>query len=79
MKGYKFLLIAMLALAGCTNSSTMKDKTNVYALRLKPGEDLQAGIVKAVAGSHIQAGWIATAAGSLTHYNIRFANQPACI
>ncbi len=65
-----------MALAGCINSSTMKDQTAVYALRLKPGEDLQAGIVKAVAGNHIAAGWIATAVGSLTHYNIRFANQP---
>lgn len=76
MKGYKLLLIAMLALAACTNSSTMKDKTNVYALRLKPGEDVLAGIVKAVAGNHIEAGWIATAVGSLNTYNIRFANQP---
>lgn len=76
MKGYKLLLIAMLALAGCKNSSTMKDKTAVYALRLKPGQDLQAVIVEAVATHHIEAGWIATAVGSLTHYNIRFANQP---
>ena len=76
MKGYKLLLIAILALAGCTNGSTMKDKTNVYALRLKPGEDLQAGIVKAVTGNHIEAGWIATAVGSISRYNIRFANQP---
>ena len=44
MKGYKFLLIAALAMAGCTNNSTMKDKINLYAPRLKPGEDLQAGI-----------------------------------
>lgn len=29
-----------------------------------------------VKSNNIQAGWIASCAGSLTHYNIRFANQP---
>lgn len=76
MKDYKLLLIAMLALAGCTNNTAMENNKNLFALRLKPGEDLQAGIVRTVKTNHIEAGWIATAVGSLTHYNIRFANQP---
>lgn len=76
MKGYKLLLIAVLALAGCKNHPAMTEKISSYALRLKPGEDLQAGIEQLVKDHHIDAGWIATAVGSLTHYNIRFANQP---
>ncbi|MEO6719308.1 MAG: PPC domain-containing DNA-binding protein [Ferruginibacter sp.] len=47
-----------------------------HAFRLKPGEDLKQGIQKLVAEKQIKAGWISTCAGSLTEYNIRFANQP---
>lgn len=47
-----------------------------HAFRLKPGEDLRTGIDKIVKADQIKAGWIATCVGSLTHYNIRFANQP---
>ncbi|MBC7890526.1 MAG: DNA-binding protein [Ferruginibacter sp.] len=46
------------------------------AFRLKPGEDLKAGIQKMVAEKQIKAGWISTCVGSLTNFNIRFANQP---
>jgi uncharacterized protein len=76
MRVYKVLLTAILFTAGCSNYTTMKDKDNVYAFRLKPGEDLKKGIEKMVLDHHISAGWIATCVGSLTHYNIRFANQP---
>jgi uncharacterized protein len=48
----------------------------MIAFRLKPGEDLKEGIEKMVKGSRISAGWIATCVGSLTHYCIRFANEP---
>ncbi|MEO6730916.1 MAG: PPC domain-containing DNA-binding protein [Ferruginibacter sp.] len=47
-----------------------------HAFRLKPEEDLKAGIQKLVTERGIKAGWITTAVGSLTTYNIRFANQP---
>lgn len=49
---------------------------SVYAFRLKPGEDLQAGIEKIVKEKNITAGWVATCVGSLTDYSIRLANQP---
>ncbi|HMK04996.1 MAG TPA: PPC domain-containing DNA-binding protein [Ferruginibacter sp.] len=49
---------------------------NTYAFRLKPGEDLKTGIQKLVNEKQIKAGWISTCVGSLTNYNIRFANQP---
>lgn len=54
----------------------MKETISSYAVRLKPGEDLQSGIERTTRDNHIEAGWIATAVGSITHYNIRFANQP---
>ena len=47
-----------------------------HALRLKPGADLKKEIESYVSANGIEAGWIATCAGSLTQYNIRFANQP---
>ncbi|MDB5196520.1 MAG: DNA-binding protein [Flaviaesturariibacter sp.] len=50
--------------------------TKTYAFRLKPGADLKQSIADFVKEKNIQAGWIASGVGSLTHYNIRFANQP---
>jgi len=47
----------------------------LYALRLKPGQDLKAELRALVAREQIQAGWILTAVGSLTTYCLRFANQ----
>lgn len=52
------------------------DTTHIAAFRLKPGEDLREGIEKVVKQKSIRAGWVATCAGSLTDYAIRFANQP---
>ena len=47
-----------------------------HAFRLKPGQDLKQEIKKIVTEKQIKAGWVSTCAGSLTNYNIRFANQP---
>jgi len=47
-----------------------------HPLRLKPGADLKKEIEAYVKAQNIKAGWVATCSGSLTHYNIRFANQP---
>lgn len=47
-----------------------------HAFRLKPGQDLKKEILQYVKEKQIKAGWISTCVGSLTHYNIRFANQP---
>ncbi len=52
------------------------ENTTTYAFRLKPGQDLKQEIQKVVTEKQIKAGWINTCAGSLTNYNIRFANQP---
>ncbi len=48
---------------------------NTHAFRLKPGQDLKQSIDSFVKTKNIEAGWIATCVGSLTDYNIRFANQ----
>lgn len=47
-----------------------------HAFRLKPKQDLKAAIQELVNEKQIKAGWISTCVGSLTNYNIRFANQP---
>ena len=75
MKKYFWILI--FGLAGCNISKKMNMKTTAecYAIRLKPGEDLRASIQQFVIAKNIRAGWIGTCAGSLTQYNIRFANQ----
>jgi uncharacterized protein len=50
--------------------------THSYAFRLKQGQDLKKEIQQFVTDKKITAGWIGTCVGSLTQYNIRFANQP---
>lgn len=46
-----------------------------HAFRLKPGQDLKKEIENLVKEKQIKAGWISTCVGSLTNYQIRFANQ----
>lgn len=53
------------------------NQTTVHAFRLKPGQDLKKQILELVNEKQIKAGWISTCVGSLTAYNIRYANQPA--
>ena len=48
-----------------------------FAIRLKPGADLKKSIQAFVDEHQLQAAWVVTCAGSLTGYQIRFANQPA--
>ena len=46
-----------------------------HAFRLLPGEDLKNAISAFVSSNDIRAGWISACVGSLTQFNIRFANQ----
>ncbi len=48
-----------------------------YAIRLKPGADLKKSIQSFAAEHQLKAAWVVTCAGSLTSYQIRFANQPS--
>ena len=69
------IILLSLILFSCQQKTAMNN-TTAYAFRLKPGEDLKAGIQKLVTDKQIKAGWISTCVGSLTNYKIRFANQP---
>jgi uncharacterized protein len=50
------------------------NKTHLF--RFAPGNDLKKGIEAFVKENEILAGWIGCGVGSLTRYNIRFANKP---
>lgn len=65
----------LYALSSC-NHNDKQMSTTEYAFRLKPGQDLKQEIQKLVNEKQIKAGWISTCVGSLSQYNIRFANRP---
>ncbi len=75
----KVLVVIFIALSflSCKTTQTMsaKNEITVHAFRLKPGQDLRKEIEVFVKENKIAAGWISTCVGSLTDYNIRFANQ----
>lgn len=67
----------LLLTAGCgEKKENPMPQTLSYAIRLKPGEDLKKSVQAFVDDKKIKAGWIASCAGSLTDYQIRFANKP---
>ena len=55
--------------------SLIPGNTVTHAFRLKPGQDLLFGIREFVLEHQIEAGFIITCVGSLTRFNLRFANQ----
>jgi predicted DNA-binding protein with PD1-like motif len=69
------IFLSVIFLSACKHTNIYNHE-RVVAFRLKPGEDLQKGIEKVVKQYDIKAGWINTCVGSLTNYQIRFANQP---
>ena len=76
-------ILALIVLTGAVyffllmgKSKQLSANTLTHAFRLKPGEDLLKGLDTYVKANDIEAGYIITCAGSLTNYNIRFANQP---
>ena len=46
-----------------------------HVFRVKPGDDLRKSVQLYANDHHIKAGWMLICAGSLTEYNLRFANQ----
>ncbi len=71
------LLVLITFFYGCKSTRQMKyvSKVNVHAIRLKPKEDLRKALEDYAKQNDISAGWLVTCAGSLTNYNIRFANE----
>ena len=77
MKILTTLFSFCIVLYGCKTTHQMKDisTVQVHAIRLKPNEDLRKAIETYAKDNDIAAGWLVTCAGSLTNYNIRFANE----
>jgi uncharacterized protein len=77
MKKILILLLFVCIFNACKTSKNMAATQNIsaHAFRLKPGQDLRKEIEAYVKENNITAGWITTCVGSLTSYNIRFANQ----
>ncbi len=69
------IILTIILFSACKTKTMTPEKISTAAFRLKPGEDLRAGIEKIVRENEIKAGWVATCSGSLTDYAIRFANQ----
>ncbi len=71
---FLFLIIHINA---CKTTAKMNTSNSItsHAIRLKPGDDLREKIENYILQNNINAGWVVTCAGSLTDYNIRFANQ----
>jgi predicted DNA-binding protein with PD1-like motif len=72
----KYLFILFLFAACKTKPTMQNDAVKLHAFRLKPGQDLKQEITSYVQQHKIEAGWIMTCVGSVTQYNLRFANQP---
>ena len=73
-----FLLLSFITqIAACKTVQQMNTSNNIssHAIRLKPGDDVREKLENYVLQNNIKAGWLVTCAGSLTAYNIRFANQ----
>jgi uncharacterized protein len=70
---YSLLIISLLS--SCITPKTMVNN-HVYALRLRPNQDLKQEIVAFAKANNIQAGYIITYVGSLKKANLRLANKP---
>ncbi len=75
-KTFLFTILVLMISCSTQNKVAMQAHDISHAIRLKPGDDLRHSIQQFVNDHHTKAGWIVTCAGSLTVYNIRFANMP---
>lgn len=69
-------LFTLFVIGACQTKTMQQEKISSLVFRLKPGEDLKAGIEKQVKENNIKAGWVSTCVGSLTDFSLRFANMP---
>lgn len=70
------ILISCFCMLSCSHQKTERmANIETYALRLKPGSDLKRSIQAFINEKNVEAAWVVTCAGSLTNYQLRFANQ----
>jgi uncharacterized protein len=70
-----FALLFCFIFLQCQNPEPMNSSLRVHTIRLHPGDDVMPELKKFIADNQIEAGFIMSAVGSLTQYNLRFANQ----
>ncbi|HNE29182.1 MAG TPA: DNA-binding protein [Saprospiraceae bacterium] len=71
------LFISMLSVfSACKSSRTAASGMSVYALRLRPGQDLRRELETFARQEKLQAGFVVTCVGSLRKTVLRPANQP---
>ncbi|HSS22132.1 MAG TPA: PPC domain-containing DNA-binding protein [Pyrinomonadaceae bacterium] len=71
-----FALVSLWPTAGRAQAGVGETKSiRVFAVRLKPGQDLRKELETFARDNHIRAGFIITTVGSLRHAAIRFADQ----
>ncbi len=78
MKHLFFALASLFALSGCLGepkTSTMQSPMTCLAFRLTPGTDLKQALQQRINEEGIAAATVVSAVGSLTDYQLRFANQ----
>jgi predicted DNA-binding protein with PD1-like motif len=70
-----FQLGVFLFLIACSTMNQSLQHSKLYTFRLKPGTDLKKSLLSFANEHHLKAASIVTAVGSLTEYNLRFANK----
>ena len=75
MKSFYGLLLCCLGLTVGISSSKTTQNMDVYALRLRPGQDLKKELDAFARENHLQAAFIMTCVGSLRQATIRPADQ----
>ncbi|NDG85371.1 MAG: DNA-binding protein [Proteobacteria bacterium] len=60
-----------------TMTTALSSRVKAHVIRLKPGQDLLAGIKDFAKQKHLKAASIISAVGSLTRVTLRYANQPS--
>ncbi len=71
-----FIIVILIIFNSCMSKTESNSNSKIYALRLKPNQDLKVEIMNFAKANKIEAGYIITCVGSLKKANLRFANQP---
>jgi predicted DNA-binding protein with PD1-like motif len=73
---FTFLIITAISISCMNQASTEMPNIDIHAIRLKPGQDIKKELQLFAEKNNLEAAWISSAVGSITDYQIRFANQP---